>query len=239
MDDLPEQSEAIDAFSEAVEAIAPPVEDENQTIDYQELVNTLIQTVQGVGDDSLDEVSENGDSVADSFVDESDTVGSVSIIQNVNDLDASEAVGAMVPARSSGDLPQIGIEEPDNLLFYGSVWVQGVDDTLGDITVYFPNDTKNSWGLDRTGRLVYVGSDSSSGYLAGVYNNSLSVSSFSAPRYRLTNSANYSYLSLVPSNSNADIAVASAPRVSMLEALPLVAVGLLGVIVLFLGKSRH
>lgn len=115
----------------------------------------------------------------------------------------------------------IGHEPPSDLLFYGSGWVTGRDSQLGDITVYFPISYQDGyWGLDSNGYLINVSSSSITGYLPGVYNNSVSASGFSYPRYRETNNANYTTLYLKPTNSNMNIATANAPRYSADDLIP-------------------
>lgn len=214
------------------------VEPAIDSINYEELVNTLLQSVQGVGTVDNEDTSAS-DTLADSADDLEDNESGVPVFQNLIDVESVEAAGATVPSRAVAELPVIGTVEPDDLLFYGCVWIHGVDSQLGEITLYFPTDTKNDWGLDRAGHLVYLGSSGSSGYLDSVYNNSLTLSAFSAPRYRLSNASSWSYLSFVPDNSNAPIAVSSAPRVGLFDALPLFVAAMLGVVVLFLSRSRH
>lgn len=110
----------------------------------------------------------------------------------------------------------IGDEPPSNPLFYGSGWVTGYDSNLGEVTIYLPIDTKSGhWGVDSNGYLYNVTSGSISGYLSGVYNNSVSASGFSYPRYRDSGSSSYSYLYLTPENSNLDIATTNVPRVTL------------------------
>lgn len=123
----------------------------------------------------------------------------------------------------------IGDEPPSNPLFYGSGWVSGRDSILGDVTIYFPIDTQsNHWGVDANGYLYNITSGSISGYLSGVYNNSVSASGFSYPRYRTSSGSSYATLYLTPENSNIDIATSNVPRVPVAQALPYVVIFLLG-----------
>lgn len=178
--------------------------------------------------------------VEDSEIDLQADKSNVQVVQDLADLESQRALAASTPLLSSSDdLPEIGTSSPSPLLFNGAVWVSGVDDVLGDITVYFPVESKHAWGLDSSGRLVYVGNTSMNGYLAGVYNNALTVSSFSRPRYRLSNSYDYTYLSMIPHDSNAPIAVSDAPRVVLSDALPLFFACALGVIILFLSRLHR
>lgn len=123
----------------------------------------------------------------------------------------------------------IGDEPPGNPLFYGSGWVSGRDSILGDITIYFPIDTQTGhWGVDANGYLYNITSSSISGYLSGVYNNSVSASGFSYPRYRTSSGSSYATLYLTPENSNMDIATSNVPRVPVTQVLPYVMIFLMG-----------
>lgn len=141
--------------------------------------------------------------------------------------------------RAGSPVLVIGDTPPDSPLFYGSGWVSGYDSSLGDITIYFPIDTQiGHWGVDANGYLYNITSGSISGYLSGVYNNSVSASAFSYPRYRTSSSASYTTLYLTPENSNMDIATTNVPRVPVSQALPYVTIFLLGVILLcFMKRS--
>lgn len=128
----------------------------------------------------------------------------------------------------------IGDDPPSNPLFYGSCWVSGYDANLGDIVVYFPLSCKeDTWGVDANGYLFNISSGSVSGYLSGVYNNSVSASGFSYPRYRLSSGAGSSYvdLRLIPENSNMEIATAMEPAQNVSQLMPYVYVVLMGVII--------
>ncbi len=141
---------------------------------------------------------------------------------------------SVLPARRRAALPVIGTDAPSNPAFYGSCWVTGYDDNLGEVTIYFPLSVKeNIWGLDPNGYLYNISSSSVSGYLSGVYNNSVSASGFSYPRYRESSSSGYTYtdLHLIPSNSNMEIATAMEPAQNATQLLPYIYVGLLGVII--------
>jgi len=140
----------------------------------------------------------------------------------------------VLPARGRAALPVIGDTPPANPLFYGSCWVSGYDSNLGNVTIYFPLSAKNdTWGVDGNGYLYNITSGSVSGYLSGVYNNSVSASGFAYPRYREGSGANYSYidLHLIPSDSNMEIATSLEPAQNVTQLLPYVYVVLLGVII--------
>lgn len=140
----------------------------------------------------------------------------------------------VLPGRRRAALPVIGTDAPSNPAFYGSCWVTGYDDNLGEVTIYFPLSAKEDvWGLDPNGYLYNITSSSVSGYLRGVYNNSVSASGFSYPRYRESSGSGYSYidLHLIPSNSNMEIATAMEPAQTASQLFPYIYIGLLGVIV--------
>lgn len=123
---------------------------------------------------------------------------------------------------------------PDNPPFFGCGYITGNTSNGSSVTLYFPINYKDGYfGTDGNGYLFNVSSNSISGYYQGAYNNSVSVSGFSYPRYR-TNSQNYEYTTLYirPTASNMHIATEAAPSVSVTDILPYVSILLLGVIFL-------
>lgn len=123
---------------------------------------------------------------------------------------------------------------PDNPPFYGSGYITGTTSNGSTVTLYFPiNYREGYFGTDSNGYLFNVSSNSISGYFDSAYNNSVSVSGFSYPRYR-TSSQNYDYTTLYirPTASNMQIATETAPVVSVNDILPYVSILLLGVIFL-------
>ena len=85
---------------------------------------------------------------------------------------------------SNSGLPDIGTDVPVSPLFSGCWFVTGTDSRLGSVTIYIPADIENrSFGLDASGRLVYVGSDSFTAYLSGDRNNRVNLSSWSTSSY--------------------------------------------------------
>lgn len=135
------------------------------------------------------------------------------------------------------DLPEsglvIGDTPPENPLFYGSGWVTGTDSELGRVTVYFPLSSKEDvWGVDRNGYLYNISSSSVTGYLSGVYNNSVTASGFSYPRYREGSGSSYNYvdLHLVPSDSNLHIRTQMEPLYTLDDLIPYFVVCMLGVL---------
>lgn len=122
---------------------------------------------------------------------------------------------------------------PDNPPFYGCGYITGTTSNGSSVTLYFPINYKSGYfGTDRNGYLFNVSSYSISGFYEGVYNNSVSVSGFSYPRYRNSKDYDYTTLYIKPTASNIHIATAVAPSVSVTDILPYVSILLLGVIFL-------
>lgn len=121
---------------------------------------------------------------------------------------------------------------PSNPPFYGACYVTGTTNTGSTVTLYFPNTYKTGFfGVDSNGYLVNVSASSISGYYSLAYNNSVSVSAFSHPRYR--NSSSYSeYIDLyiVPTASNMDIETEFSGRVNVEDILPYIYILMMGVI---------
>lgn len=124
---------------------------------------------------------------------------------------------------SRASVPEIGSEPPANPPFYGACYVTGLDSRLGRVTVYFPSTYKSGYfGVDANGYLFNVSASSITGYLSGVYNNSVSAAGFNYPRYRVYSGSSYNYvdLQLRPEHSNMGIAVSNAPRYSVDDLTP-------------------
>lgn len=140
---------------------------------------------------------------------------------------------------SSAPVLVIGDTPPDNSPFYGSGWITGHSSTLGTVTLYFPIDFSSGyWGVDSDGYLFNVTSSSMSGYLNGVYRNSVSAPAFSYPRYRPTSNSDYINLYIKPTNSNMEIATTHYPKYSVDVIIPYVSITLLGVLILcFMKRS--
>lgn len=138
-------------------------------------------------------------------------------------------------ASGSGFDIVIGNEPPSDPLFYGSGYITGESEELGTITLYFPISYQDGyWGLDSNGYLYNVTSSSLSGYLSGVYNNSVSAPAFSYPRYRNSSSSSWEYVDLhiTPLNSNMEIATQVAPLYTIDDFVPYLVVLFGGVLVL-------
>lgn len=128
--------------------------------------------------------------------------------------------------------------------YIGSGWFIGSDSGLGEVYLYVPVSSRGVWGVTSDGYLCNVGGSSVSGFLytASGTKYSFSAPSFSLPRYRLFSSSGYNDwndLRLTVSSSNMQVATDFEPAVPVSEAIPFVIVGLLGVMVLCLMRSRH
>ncbi len=128
--------------------------------------------------------------------------------------------------------------------FIGSGWITGSVSGLGEVYLYVPVSSRGVWGTTADGFLCNVGQSSVSGVLfsASGTQYSFSASSFSLPRYRLATSSTYSEwsdLRLTVSDSNMQVATEFSPAVPVSDAIPYVLVGLLGVVILCLMRSRR
>ena len=128
--------------------------------------------------------------------------------------------------------------------YIGSGWFTGTVSGLGEVYLYVPVSSRGFWGTTADGYLCNVGGSSVSGVLftASGTQYSFNAPSFSLPRYRLVSSTSYndwSYFRLKVSASNMQVATAFEPAVPVSDAIPFVIVGLLGVMVLCLMRSRH
>ncbi len=128
--------------------------------------------------------------------------------------------------------------------YIGSGWFIGMVSGLGEVYLYVPISSRGVWGVTSDGYLCNVGGSSVSGFLytASGTKYSFSAPSFSLPRYRLFSSSDYydwNDLRLTVSSSNMQVSTDFEPAVPVSEAIPFVIVGLLGVMVLCLMRSRH
>lgn len=162
-----------------------------------------------------------------------------SVLDDVAELAAEEEPGLFVLSGSRSSTVEIGDIPPSDPLFYGSGWITGIDAELGRVTLYFPISYQSGyWGTDRNGYLYNVSSSSMSGYLSGVYNNSVSAPAFSYPRYRVYSGNSYQYvdLYLIPENSNMEIATELTSKYSVSDFLPYVVILGLGVMIVCFTK---
>lgn len=128
--------------------------------------------------------------------------------------------------------------------YIGSGWFIGTVSGLGEVYLYVPVSSRGVWGTTADGCLCNVGGSSVSGVLFSSSGTqySFNAPSFSLPRYRLVSSTSYNDwgdLRLKVSASNMQVATDFEPAVPVSDAIPFVIVGLLGVMVLCLMRSRH
>ena len=128
--------------------------------------------------------------------------------------------------------------------YIGSGWITGTVSGLGEVYLYVPVSSRGIWGTTADGYLCNVGQSSVSGVLftASGTQYSFSAYSFSLPRYRLASSSGYNDwadLRLTVTDSNMQVATEFGPAVPAADAIPYVLVGLLGVVILCLMRSRR
>lgn len=128
--------------------------------------------------------------------------------------------------------------------YIGSGWFIGTVSGLGEVYLYVPISTRGFWGTTSDGYLCNIGGSSISGVLftsSGIQY-SFNAPSFSLPRYRLFSSSSYNDwidLRLTVSSSNMQVATDFPPAVPVSDAVPFVIVGLLGVMIVCLMRSRR
>lgn len=156
----------------------------------------------------------------------------------VVDLLSSDSVSSssVSKASSSSDLKYAP--------YIGSGWFIGSVSGLGEVYLYVPVSTRGVWGTTSNGYLCNIGGSSVSGVLftASGTQYSFNAPAFSLPRYRLFPSSSYNDwndLLLTVSSSNMQVATDFPPAVPVFDAVPFVIVGLLGVIIVCLMRSRR
>lgn len=128
--------------------------------------------------------------------------------------------------------------------YIGSGWITGTVSNLGEVYIYVPISSRGVWGTTADGYLCNVGGSSVSGFLftsSGVQY-SFNAPSFSLPRFRLASSSSYndwSDLRVSVIDSNLQVATEFQPSVPVSQAIPIIFLGLMGVIVLCLMRSKH
>lgn len=128
--------------------------------------------------------------------------------------------------------------------FIGSGWFIGKVAGLGEVYLYVPISSRGVWGITSDGYLCNIGGSTVSGVLFSSSGTkySFNASSFSLPRYRLFSSAEYYDwidLRLTVSSSNMQVATDFPPAVPLSDVIPFVIVGLLGVMICCLMRSRR
>ena len=182
--------------------------------------------------DDLDSESSGGDLSGD----DSESLSFDSSVPVPVTVVEPDVVYQALPSANNAATVDIVDDPPDNPPFYGCGYITGTTNDGSTVTLYFPINYKDGYfGTDGNGYLFNVNSASISGYYEGVYNNSVSCSGFSYPRYRESSSSGYyDYVNLYlkPTASNMHIATEAAPSVSVTDMLPYVSILLLGVIFL-------
>lgn len=128
--------------------------------------------------------------------------------------------------------------------YIGSGWFVGTVSGLGEVYLYVPVSSRGFWGTTSDGYLCNIGGSSVSGVLftASGTKYSFNAPSFSLPRYRLFPSSSYNDwndLRLIVSSSNMQVATDFPPAVPVSDAVPFVIIGLLGVMICCLMRSRR
>lgn len=145
---------------------------------------------------------------------------------------------------SSSSVSKAGSSDLKYAPYIGSGWFIGSVSGLGEVYLYVPISTRGVWGTTSDGYLCNIGGSSVSGVLftSSGTQYSFNAPSFSIPRYRLFSSSSYNDwndLRLTVSSSNMQVATDFAPSVPVSDAIPFVIVGLLGVMVCCLMRSRR
>lgn len=149
-----------------------------------------------------------------------------------------------IPVVSSTSNLKAGNTELKYAPYIGSGWITGTVSGLGEVYLYVPVSSRGVWGTTADGYLCNVGQSSVSGVLftSSGTQYSFSAYSFALPRYRLVSSSSYNDwvdLRLNVTDSNMQVATEFAPSVPVSDAIPYVLVGLLGVVILCLMRSRR
>lgn len=139
---------------------------------------------------------------------------------------------------------KVGNTELKYAPYIGSGWITGTVSGLGEVYLYVPVSSRGVWGTTADGYLCNVGQSSVSGVLFSSSGTqySFNAPSFSLPRYRRVSSTGYNDwddLRLTVTDSNMQVATDFAPSVPVGDAIPYVLVGLLGVVILCLMRSRR
>lgn len=139
---------------------------------------------------------------------------------------------------------QVGSSDLKYAPYIGSGWMLGSVSDLGEVYIYVPISSRGVWGTTADGYLCNVGGSSVSGILftsSGVQY-AFNAPSFSLPRFRLVSSSSYydwSDLMVSVTDSNLQVATEFEPAVPVSQAIPIIFLGLMGVIVLCLMRSKH
>lgn len=133
---------------------------------------------------------------------------------------------------------------PTSPPFYGTCYAIGVSDVLGTVTVYLPVDRQSSFSYDSSGYLF----NATSSTITGVIVDSLGAqytfrcTSFSTAEYRPLAGSGYTYNDLFLCNisdTNLIISDSFPGSFDMQYVYYLIIIGILGVVLLCLLKSRR
>lgn len=154
-----------------------------------------------------------------------------------------EEVSSIPDVSFTADI-KVGNTELKYAPYIGSGWITGTVSGLGEVYLYVPVSSRGVWGTTADGYLCNVGQSSVSGVLftSSGTQYSFSAYSFALPRYRLVSSSSYNDwvdLRLTVTDSNMQVATDFGPSVPVCDAIPFVLVGLLGVVILCLMRSRR
>ena len=152
----------------------------------------------------------------------------------------SVSVSSVSPSSSSNAVSSELMYAP----YIGSGWFIGNVSGLGEVYLYVPISTRGVWGTTSNGYLCNIGGSSVSGVLftSSGTQYSFNAPAFSLPRYRLFSSSSYNDWNdcrLTVSSSNMQVATEFPPAVPVSDAIPFVIVGLLGVMIVCLMRSRR
>lgn len=135
------------------------------------------------------------------------------------------------------------VSEPKYAPYIGSGWITGTAAGLGEVYVYVPITFSDVWGTTSDGFLCNVGANSVSGvmFTGSGTKYIFSCSSFSVPRYRLSDSSGYQYsdLYLTVTGSNLDIATTFPGTYTFSNSWPYIVIGLLGVILVCMMRYKR
>lgn len=159
-------------------------------------------------------------------------------------VDLLPADSISVSSVSSSSVSKAGSTDLKYAPYIGSGWFIGTVSGLGEVYLYVPVSSRGVWGTTSNGYLCNIGGSSVSGVLftSSGTQYSFNAPAFSLPRYRLFSSSSYNDwndLRLTVSSSNMQVATDFPPAVPVSNAIPFVIVGLLGVMVCCLMRSRR
>lgn len=124
--------------------------------------------------------------------------------------------------------------------YFGAGYIEAKSSTLGDVKIYLPIDSRGKIGTDSNGYLHSNVSNTISGvmYTSNGTEYLIRFTSFSYPRYQATNSSTFYTGYFTPNDNNLEIA--TAPVTYTFESVyPFILIGMMGVIIVCLMRSKH